>query len=102
MTDKDIGNMYIFNNECLMVSSSSIVQFFVKEWDDVIEETRWIYHHTLRIRGFIFFNIATSRLQIINEEKIFAYIMNKQTNLPDIESVTYNYMKCSLAVFGRK
>ena len=85
-----------------MVSCSSIVKIFIKEFDDVTEERKWVYHHTLDIIGFIYYNEATSRLQIINEDKIYAYIMNKATNLPDIESVTYNYMKCSHAVFGRK
>jgi L-ribulose-5-phosphate 3-epimerase UlaE len=62
MTEKDLGNMYMFNNECLMVSSSNILQFFVKEWDDVTEQRRWNFHHTINIRGFIFYNSATKRL----------------------------------------
>jgi len=76
MTDKDLGTMFMFDNECLIVSSSGITIFFVKEWDDVIEDRRWTYHHKVDIIGFIFYNAATLRLQIINEDKIFAYIMN--------------------------
>lgn len=37
MTNKDLGDMYIFDNECLMVKSSSVVLFFMPEYDEIIE-----------------------------------------------------------------
>ena len=36
ITDKDLGDMYMYDSKCLMVKSSSVVIFFVPEWDDVI------------------------------------------------------------------
>lgn len=112
--------MYLFDNKSLIVKSSSVVLFFElrpkfdknqsrQEIDEYTEEPRWVQYHQLNVRGFIFYIKGNIRIQITAEDKIYIYVMNKQTLLdgsiiilPMLENVLTNYMGCTQMMFGPK
>ena len=42
------------------------------------------------------------RIQITTDEKIFFYLIDKETLLPKLENVMFNFMNCSQMMFGSK
>ena len=71
--------------------------FFKKD----AETSKWVmYHEKKDMRGQIFFIRGNIRIQIITDDKVFFFIMNKETLEPKLENVMYNYMNCSMMMFG--
>ena len=54
------------------------------------------------MRGQIYFIRGNKRIQITTEEKIFFYIIDKETLLPHLENVMYNFINCSSLMFGTR
>ena len=42
------------------------------------------------------------RIQITTDEKIYFYLIDKETLLPKLENVMFNFMNCSQMMFGSK
>ena len=83
MTDKDLGQMYLFNNKALIARSSSTVLFFkiIADEDDP-EEKSWQQYHMLNIRGFIYFIKGNKRIQITTDDNIYFYLIDLETFEP--------------------
>ena len=54
------------------------------------------------MRGQIYFIRGNIRIQITTEEKIYFYIIDKETFLPKLENVMYNFINCSSLMFGAR
>lgn len=39
---------------------------------------------------------------MVDEGHIYFYLIDKQTLEPKLENVMYNYMKCTMMMFGRR
>ena len=58
------------------------------------------YFKIPKMRGDIFFIKGNVRFQITTDEKVFFYLIDKETLLPKLENVMYNFMNCSQMMFG--
>ena len=90
MTDLDLGTMYLIYNKALVSRTSSEVNFFKIDEEDGL----WKKYYTLPIRGFIYFIKGNVRVQISTEDKIYFYLIDKETLKPSLENVMNNYMNC--------
>lgn len=99
ITDSDLGTMYLLFDQALVVRSSSSILFFKKN-----EETdRWEQYEKFdNMRGQIYFIRGNVRIQIVTDEKIYFYMINKETFKPSLENVMYNNMQCSQLMFGAR
>jgi hypothetical protein len=118
MTDKDLGQMYMYNDRALIARSSSKILFFKrvivddddKEASSVIDRKgkakqlgdgskapsrEWRQYFELSIRGFIYFIRGNKRIQVTSDDKIYFYLMDPETLLPELENVMANYMGCN-------
>jgi len=97
ITTADLGQMHLVFDQALIVRSSNSILFFKKI------EGRWTEYHKLdNIRGTIFFIRGNIRIQITTERKIYFYLINKRTLMPELENVMFNFMKCSSLMFGAR
>jgi len=60
------------------------------------------YHELKNTRGQIYFIRGNIRIQIVTDEKIYFYIIDKETCEPKLENVMYNFMQCSQLMFGAR
>lgn len=91
--------MYLLFDQALVVRSSSSILFFKKD-----EETdKWMQYEKFdNMRGQIYFIRGNVRIQIVTDEKIYFYMINKETFEPTLENVMYNNMQCSQLMFGAR
>ena len=61
---------------------------------------RWIKYFELNIRGQIYFIKGNERIQITSNHLVYFYLIDKQTLIPVLENVMYNYMECSQMMIG--
>lgn len=54
------------------------------------------------MRGQIYFIRGNVRIQIVTDEKIYFYMIDKETCVPRLENVMNNFMQCSQMMFGTK
>lgn len=52
------------------------------------------------MRGSIYFIKGNKRIQITTDEKIYFYLIDKDTLMPKLENVMFNFMNCSQMMFG--
>ena len=97
ITDADLGSMYLLFDQALIVRSSSSILFF-----KIDQETKlWTQYHKIpKMRGNIFFIKGNVRFQITTDEKVYFYLIDKNTLMPKPENVMYNFMNCSQMMFG--
>lgn len=101
MTDMDLGQMYLIYNSALIARSSSDILFFKIEKDDEGLRT-WKLYKTLEVRGFIYYIKGNVRIQITTDDRIYFYLIDKETFEPIFENVMANYMGCNQMMFGSK
>ena len=70
-------------------------EIFSSEIDEDTEERVWRQYHMLERRGFIYYIKGNIRIQITTDEKIFFYLIDKETFAPILENVMMNYMACN-------
>ena len=99
LTDADLGNMYMVYDECLITRSSNSILFF-----KIDKETgHWKQFTQLEnIRGQIYFIKGNVRIQVTTDEKVYFYLIDKETFMPNLENVMYNFMQCSQTMFGTR
>jgi hypothetical protein len=102
MTEMDLGQMYLVYNSALVARSSSDILFFKIEVDEDTEERVWRQYRMLERRGFIYYIKGNIRIQITTDEKIFFYLIDKETFEPILENVMMNYMACNQMMFGSR
>ena len=95
----DLGQMFLLFEEALVVRSSNSMIFFKKD----PETLKWIEYHKIDdMRGTIYFIKGNIRIQITTESKVYFYIINKKTFMPELENVMMNFMNCSSLLFGAR
>ena len=87
-----LGDMYLVFNKLLVARSSQEIVFFKLEKDEIDEHRMWKQFHTLPHKGFLFFIKGNIRIQVTTDEKIYFYLIDPKTLLPNLENVMYNYM----------
>ena len=86
--------MYLVYNAALIARSSSDILFFKIEKDE--EGVRvWKQYKQIERRGFIYYIRGNVRIQITTDDKIYFYLIDKETFEPILENVMYNYMGCN-------
>lgn len=91
--------MFLLFEEALAVRSSNSILFFKKD----PETLKWVEYHKIDdMRGTIYFIKGNIRIQITTETKVYFYIINKKTFMPELENVMMNFMKCSSLLFGAR
>ena len=76
--------------------------FFKKGTEKDLKGKWFQYHKIDNMRGNIFFIRGNIRIQITTERKIYFYLIDKITFLPDLENVMYNFINCSSLMFGSR
>ena len=94
--------MIMFGGECLIVRSSGCVYFFKQEVDQMSGFESWVLFHTIKVRGFIYYIKGNIRIQVTTDEVVYFYLIDKETFMPTLENVLYNYMGCNQMMFGSK
>lgn len=94
--------MVLVYNEALIVRSSTKVLFFKQEKDIETGEENWVQYHSISVRGFIYYIKGNIRIQITTDEKVFFYLIDKETLMPELENVMNNFMGCNQLMFGSK
>lgn len=54
------------------------------------------------MRGFIYYIKGNVRIQITTDDKIYFYLIDKETLMPKFENVMSNYMNCNQMMFGSR
>jgi hypothetical protein len=94
--------MFFVYDQALIVRSSNSIIFF-KQTDCSKKGFVWEQYYKIdKMRGQIYFIRGNKRIQITTEEKIFFYIIDKETLLPHLENVMYNFINCSSLMFGTR
>ena len=94
MTEMDLGEMYLVYNRALMARSSSDILCFKIEVDEDTGERSWVHYHTIPIRGFVYYIKGNIRIQVVEEWKIYFFLVDKETLEVRLENCMANYMKC--------
>ena len=87
--------MVLVFNEALIVRSSTKILFFKQIKDIETGEENWELYHDLNIRGFIFYIKGNIRIQVTTDHMVYFYIIDKDTLMPELENVMYNFMGCN-------
>ena len=105
LTDQDMGVMYMLFDEALVTRSSGSILFFKLKHDvhEVDHRGTWSLYHTIEdMRGSVYFIRGNVRIQIVTDEKIYFYLIDKKTLMPHLENVMFNFMHCSQMMFGSR
>ena len=102
MTEMDLGQMYLIYEKALIARSSGDILFFKLEMDEELEREKWVLYKQIEVRGFIYYIKGNVRIQITTDEKIYFYLIDKETLEPIFENAMYNYMNCNQMMFGSK
>ena len=89
--------MFLVFNQALVARSSTKMMFF-----KINKETgKWTNYHTIHdMRGTVFFIRGNVRIQITTERKIYFYLVDQKTLMPELENVMYNFINCSSLLIG--
>lgn len=93
--DKDLGQMFLIYGKALVVRCSSQILFFKLTYDDFLKTWNWKIYHSLDQRGFIYYIKGNIRIQVCTDERIYFYIVDRDTLQPVLENVMFNFMNCS-------
>jgi hypothetical protein len=94
--------MYLVYNSALLARSSSDILFFKIVEDEDTKERKWQQYKVLEVRGFIYYIKGNVRIQITTDDKIYFYLIDKDTFMPILENVMFNFMTCNQMMFGSK
>jgi len=88
----------LFDQALVTRSSSSILFFKIDP-----EKKKWLQYHKFdEMRGQIFFIKGNIRIQVTTPEKIYFYMINRETLMPSLENCMRNFMNCSQMMFGTR
>ena len=96
-----MGEIYFAYNKVIISQSSQEIIFYKLEKTDADVFPEWKEYFKLQIKGLIHYIKGNSNFQIITDEKIMFFNIDKKTLMPQIRSVMNNYMECSYLMFGR-
>ena len=69
--------MFLVYDQALVCRSSCEILFFRIEFDEDEERRMWKQYHILDHRGFIYYINGNIRLQIVTDDFIYFYLMDK-------------------------
>ena len=98
----DLGQTFLIYNKCLITRSSSQIIFFKIEKQEFTERRIWVQYHSFSATGLIYYQKGNVRIQVTTDDKIYFYLMNEETLMPELENVMSNYMKCNQMMFDKK
>ena len=87
ITEADLGNMYLLFEKALVTRSSSSILFFKIDPETGLWKQ---YHKFENMRGQIYFIRGNVRIQVVTDEKVYFFMINKETLIPSLENVMYN------------
>ena len=87
--------MYLINGQALVARCSSSVLFFKLETDIFTHEKSWVNYHTIDSCGFVYWIKGNKRIQVTTNEKIYFYLIDPITYMPELENVMFNFMNCT-------
>ena len=101
-TKMGVGNSILFSNKILICTHSSNILFFKRDsinHEEILDEKdhhlyHWKQYHSLPLEGNIFHNLDSEKIIITTLEKIYLYIIDPESLLPQLQSVMYNNIKC--------
>ena len=88
----------MFDEALITRSSSSVLFFKIDKETGLWKEYKKFYN----MRGQIYFIKGNIRIQVTTDEKIYFFLINKETFEPTLENVMYNFMSCSQLMFGAR
>ena len=94
--------MFLIYGKALVVRCSSQILFFKLTYDDFLKTWNWKIYHSLDQRGFIYYIKGNIRIQVCTDERIYFYIVDRDTLQPVLENVMFNFMNCSQMMFGSR
>jgi hypothetical protein len=97
--------MFLLFDEAMVTRSSGCIMFFRLDLEAGEEpgKGQWKLYHTLEdIRGQIYYIRGNVRIQVVTDEKVYFYLIDKKTFAPSLENVMYNFMQCSQLMFGAR
>jgi len=100
MSDLDLGQMFLIYNKVLVTRSSKSIYFFKMEKDDD-GERHWVQYRVIDVAGYISYTNGNVRLQLITDERVYFYLMCKETLEPILENCMYNYLRCNQMIIGK-
>lgn len=62
----------------------------------------WKCYYTITVRGFIYYIKGNIRIQVTTNDKIYFYLIDKNTFMPELENVMNNFMGCNQCMFGKR
>lgn len=84
ISDRDLGQMYLFNNKVLMCMSASMI-FFYRQEEVSPGKVVWKHYDTVDQQGHqMYFIKNTNCIQVTTEEKIFFYKIDEETLKPSL------------------
>lgn len=92
--------MYLVFEQALVTRSSSSILFFKKMANEDGEVLWTQYHELADTRGQIYFIKGNIRIQIVCDDVIYFYLIDKETFMPQLENVMQNFMRASQMMFG--
>jgi hypothetical protein len=101
-TDIVLGTMYLIYNKALVAGTSDSTSFFKLVWDEILERRVWKNYQTIQVAGSAYYTKGNVRIQVVQQEKIFFYLVDRDTLKADLENVMYNYMGCDYMMIGPK
>jgi hypothetical protein len=93
--------MFLIYNKVIVARSSKSVYFFREEEDEETGDKLWVQYHTIDKPAFISFTEGNVRLQLIENEMIYFYVIDKETWMPKLDSVMSNYLVCNQMIIDR-
>jgi hypothetical protein len=100
--DTVLGTMYLIYNKALVAGTSDCTSLFKLVWDEILERRVWKLYQTINVAGSAYYTKGNIRIQICQQEKIYFYLVDRDTLKADLENVMYNYMQCSYMMIGPK
>ena len=99
ITTADLGTMYLLFDQALVVRSSSSILFFKIDKETGLWKE---YHKFEKMRGQIYFIRGNIRIQVTTDDRIYFYMIDKETFHPTLENCMNNFMQCSQMMFGSR
>lgn len=95
VSNRDLGQMYIFKNKVMIVRSSANVLLFKLEENEYSGNMDWKEYSKLNLKGQLYYVKGNKRFQIVTDEKIYFYLLDPETFEPILENTIYNFMECT-------
>ena len=102
ISDRDMGQMILWNSECLITRSSTVVQFYKQVWDAKEKYYEWDCVSEIESTGFISSNRKGNNFYITEDEFIYFYTIDGDTLKPTLQNVMFNFMQCSILIIGEQ